>query len=159
MVDQFMPGKSAYILDRLKSPHIIGEFKIKNSHYLVIVSGASKASNFSDASYSKLRTEPDFSNSKEVGHFEVNGQSCAIVEIEPTASTPNIPNLLTERELQIAYLVAQGQQNKQIAKQLHISEWTVSTHLRRVFAKLHVDSRAAMVYQCADLLKKCFSAN
>jgi DNA-binding NarL/FixJ family response regulator len=51
---------------------------------------------------------------------------------------------LTKRELQIAILVAAGKANKQIAYQLEISEWTVSTHLRRIFAKLGVHSRAAM---------------
>ena len=59
---------------------------------------------------------------------------------------------LTERELQVVKLVAHGHPNKQIARKLQISEWTVSTHIRRVFAKLGVDSRAAMVYQCAFLL-------
>ncbi|WP_366918634.1 LuxR C-terminal-related transcriptional regulator [Acaryochloris sp. IP29b_bin.148] len=39
-----------------------------------------------------------------------------------------------------------------MANQLHISEWTVSTYLRRIFAKLNVDSRAAMVFRCAGLL-------
>ena len=42
-------------------------------------------------------------------------------------------------------MVAQGYPNKTIAAVLEISSWTVSTHLRRVFAKLGVRSRAAMV--------------
>ena len=46
-----------------------------------------------------------------------------------------------------------GKSNKQIAKKLKISEWTVSTHLRRVFTKLKVDSRAEMVYNCASLVR------
>lgn len=45
-------------------------------------------------------------------------------------------DILTKRELQIVMLVAEGQANKQVANQLHISEWTVATHLRRIFAKL-----------------------
>lgn len=61
-------------------------------------------------------------------------------------------SLLTGRELQIVMLVADGRVNKQIADELHISEWTVSTHLRRIFAKLGVETRAAMVSRCADLL-------
>jgi len=61
-------------------------------------------------------------------------------------------SLLTGRELQIVSLVAEGRVNKQIADQLRISEWTVSTHLRRIFAKLGVDTRAAMVSRCADSL-------
>lgn len=65
---------------------------------------------------------------------------------------PNPQKLLSEREIQIAELVAHGQSNKQIANQLKISEWTVSTHLRRIFVKLNVDSRAEMVYRCASLI-------
>ena len=42
-------------------------------------------------------------------------------------------------------MVARGHTNKTIARVLDISLWTVSTHLRRVFAKLGVSSRAAMV--------------
>jgi len=42
-------------------------------------------------------------------------------------------------------MVAKGYPNKTIAAVLEISSWTVGTHLRHVFAKLHVSSRAAMV--------------
>ena len=55
---------------------------------------------------------------------------------------------LTAREVQIARLVAEGLVNKQIAVELRISEWTVATHLRRIFAKLGVETRAAMVSRC-----------
>jgi DNA-binding CsgD family transcriptional regulator len=63
-----------------------------------------------------------------------------------------LAQMLTARELQIAALVAEGRINKQIAAELEISEWTVSTHLRRIFAKLDVDTRAAMVTKCFDAL-------
>jgi DNA-binding CsgD family transcriptional regulator len=69
-------------------------------------------------------------------------------------SKPTAADLLTERELQIAALVAAGRVNKQIAAELRISEWTVSTHLRRIFAKLGVDTRAAMVSKCSDCLPR-----
>jgi hypothetical protein len=42
-------------------------------------------------------------------------------------------------------MVARGYPNKVIAGVLDISSWTVCTHLRRIFAKLGVTSRAAMV--------------
>jgi DNA-binding CsgD family transcriptional regulator len=54
---------------------------------------------------------------------------------------------LTPRELQVVELVAQGLSNKEIAGALRISGWTVSTHLRRIFAKLQVATRAAMVHR------------
>lgn len=52
---------------------------------------------------------------------------------------------LSPRELAIARLVAQGFPNKCVGKCLSISPWTVATHLRRIFNKLSVNSRAAMV--------------
>src|SRR5258706_14209198 len=56
--------------------------------------------------------------------------------------------LLTSRELEIAKLVGRGRLNKQIAADLAISEWTVATHLRRIYAKRDVDTRAEMVTKC-----------
>src|SRR4051794_15596284 len=52
---------------------------------------------------------------------------------------------LSPREQEIARMVARGHSNKMIADVLCISSWTVCTHLRRIFAKAGVGSRAAMV--------------
>lgn len=52
---------------------------------------------------------------------------------------------LSPRELEIVRMVAQGHPNKIIAGILNISTWTVCAHVRRIFAKLGVTSRAAMV--------------
>jgi DNA-binding CsgD family transcriptional regulator len=52
---------------------------------------------------------------------------------------------LSPRELEISRLVAKGHVNKTIAGVLDISCYTVDTYLRRIFAKLNVTSRAAMV--------------
>lgn len=52
---------------------------------------------------------------------------------------------LSPREQEIVRMVAQGHPNKIIADVLNISSWTVCTHMRRIFAKLGVASRAAMV--------------
>jgi DNA-binding CsgD family transcriptional regulator len=58
---------------------------------------------------------------------------------------------LSPREREIVRMVALGRQNKVIASVLNISSWTVCTHLRRIFAKLGVTSRAAMVAKVADI--------
>lgn len=70
----------------------------------------------------------------------------------PSSPDSGVASLLTARELQIAALVAMGHSNKQISKSLQISQWTVGSHLQRIFLKLGVDSRAAMVFRCASLL-------
>jgi DNA-binding CsgD family transcriptional regulator len=70
---------------------------------------------------------------------EVDGVRCLLLRI-PETQAPISP-----RELEIARMVAKGYPNKTIASVLDISSWTVASHLRRVFAKLGVGSRAAMV--------------
>ncbi len=52
---------------------------------------------------------------------------------------------LTERELDVLRLVASGATNREIAKQLFISETTVKTHLLHLYAKLAVRDRASAV--------------
>ncbi len=89
--------------------------------------------------------------------LKVAGRRYRLVLVDPeeTAETPSsIVELLTPRELQIVALVAAGNVNKQVADVLRISEWTVSTHLRRIFAKLGVDTRAAMVSRCLEAIAR-----
>jgi len=96
----------------------------------------------------------------EVCRIEVVGISLVVSEA-PDRRQPNevfaddeLSRRLTGRELEIAVLVAQGLANKNIAYRLKISEWTVTTYIRRIFAKLDVESRAAMVYRCAPLINR-----
>jgi DNA-binding NarL/FixJ family response regulator len=52
---------------------------------------------------------------------------------------------LSQRELEVLELIAQGSTNREAAKQLLISEATVKTHLLHAYAKLGVSDRAAAV--------------
>ncbi len=64
--------------------------------------------------------------------------------------TPSPMSLLSPREREIARMVAIGYPNKTIASVLDISSWTVASHLRRIFMKLQVTSRAAMITRLFD---------
>jgi DNA-binding CsgD family transcriptional regulator len=75
---------------------------------------------------------------------EVDGVRCVLVREATRESVA-----LSPREQEIARLVAERHPNKIIAAELDISAWTVGTHLRRIFAKLGVGSRAAMVARTA----------
>jgi DNA-binding CsgD family transcriptional regulator len=66
-------------------------------------------------------------------------------------SAPYSAPSLSPREGEIVRMVSEGLPNKVIADVLNISSWTVSTHLRRIFAKLGVSSRAAMVAQLLEV--------
>jgi DNA-binding NarL/FixJ family response regulator len=58
--------------------------------------------------------------------------------------THGVPQL-SDRELDVLRLVAEGRANKEIARTLFISEATVKTHLVHIFGKLHTDSRTSAV--------------
>jgi DNA-binding CsgD family transcriptional regulator len=57
---------------------------------------------------------------------------------------PHLPSL-TERELDVLALVAQGLTNRQISRRLFISPATVRTHLEHIYDKLGVHRRAGAV--------------
>jgi len=60
---------------------------------------------------------------------------------------------LTDRELQVLKLVAQGMSNREVAEQLFISENTVKNHVRNILEKLHLHSRMeAVVYAVREKL-------
>lgn len=64
---------------------------------------------------------------------------------EALAKSPDQYEGLTERELGILKLVGQGLSNKQIGKELYISDRTVQAHLSNIFSKLGVSSRTEAV--------------
>lgn len=55
------------------------------------------------------------------------------------------PSILSVRELEVLKLVAEGLTDSQVAERLYLSPRTVSQHLRSVYRKLEVPSRAAAV--------------
>jgi DNA-binding CsgD family transcriptional regulator len=63
---------------------------------------------------------------------------------KPRATASGVESL-SDRELDVAERVAQGYTNREIAHQLFVSPKTVEAHLARVYGKLGVKSRAAMV--------------
>ena len=64
---------------------------------------------------------------------------------EAMTKSPEQYEGLTERELGILKLVGQGLSNKQIGKELFISDRTVQAHLSNIFSKLAVSSRTEAV--------------
>lgn len=60
---------------------------------------------------------------------------------------------LTERELEVLRLVAQGMSNREIAGELYISENTVKNHVRNILEKLHLHTRMeAVMYAVREKL-------
>jgi len=64
-----------------------------------------------------------------------------IREINRPSDLPPVENPLSERELEVLKLVAQGLTNQEIATRLVRSEWTIRTHVRNILGKLHLANR------------------
>ena len=58
---------------------------------------------------------------------------------------------LTAREIEIAQLVCRAKRNKEIARALCLSQQTVETHLRNIYAKLNINSRVELALLVHDL--------
>lgn len=86
------------------------------------------------------RTGPPPALEEPLLDLTVDGVRCLLTPVHASRA-----DTLSPREREIARMVARGYTNKMIASVLDISLWTVSTHLRRIFAKLGVSTRAAMV--------------
>jgi ATP/maltotriose-dependent transcriptional regulator MalT len=71
---------------------------------------------------------------------------------EKRRNGPGARSELTEQELQIATMAAQGLSNREIGRRLYISPRTVSCHLYRIFPKLGVISRTQLstVLDCGE---------
>jgi NarL family two-component system response regulator LiaR len=62
-------------------------------------------------------------------------------ELSGPQHRPPTPDPLSERELEVLRLLAQGKSNREIAQQLFITELTVRTHVSNILGKLHLASR------------------
>ncbi len=62
-------------------------------------------------------------------------------ELSRPSDRPPTPDPLTQREVEVLRLVAQGLENPEIAEKLVITEATVRTHVSNITGKLHVASR------------------
>lgn len=86
---------------------------------------------------------PTAVNGTVIGETQIDGIRYVVLRCAPRPNEALL--LLSPRERDIVNLITKGYPNKMIAELLDISAWTVGTHLRRIFAKLGVTSRAAMV--------------
>ncbi|MGC2110650.1 MAG: response regulator transcription factor [Candidatus Korobacteraceae bacterium] len=66
--------------------------------------------------------------------------------------------LLTRREEEIVYLVAEGLRNKEIAEQLKLSEHTIRNYLFRIFEKLGISSRSELILYTLQQRRKTESS-
>jgi DNA-binding CsgD family transcriptional regulator len=95
----------------------------------------------------------------EIVHFDFGGHRYVLVADMPghpgavprpdnaSAMPSDISTMLSGREMEVVHLVCMGLLTKQVAERLNISEFTVRSYLKTIYAKLGVRSRAALVFR------------
>jgi DNA-binding CsgD family transcriptional regulator len=116
---------------------------------------AAAATNRSDAApeqverfLADLATRKHTDSEEVVLEVEVDGARYTVLRHPLQRGGSEAP--LSSREQEIARMIALGYTNKAIAAVLDISAWTVGTHLRRIYGKLGVHSRSAMVARLVE---------
>jgi LuxR family transcriptional regulator, maltose regulon positive regulatory protein len=65
--------------------------------------------------------------------------------------TPQLPEPLSERELEVLQLIAAGKSNSRIAQELFVTAGTVKTHIRNIYRKLDAHSRTQALVRAREL--------
>jgi two-component system response regulator DevR len=68
-----------------------------------------------------------------------------------TTPSPTTSGTLTEREVEVIRLLAQGHSNRAIGERIAVSESTVKFHVRNIMRKLNVHHRTEIVYTAGKL--------
>ena len=89
------------------------------------------------------------------GHFQLDDALTrqVIMRLGSNLRKPrkHLAEPLTERETQILRMVVEGKGNKAIANRLGLSEGTIKSHLRNIYRKLKVQTRAEAAAQAVQL--------
>lgn len=93
---------------------------------------------------------PDYA-SKLLAAFPKDGQSAIPIDKELTINTPMLAEPLSEREIEVLRLIAEGYKYKEIAERLVVSINTVRHHTRNVYGKLNVNNRTQAIGKAKEL--------
>jgi len=100
-----------------------------------------------EAAWEAARAEGRAMSQDEAIEYALDTQQAGATNAEDTSTSTS---LLSERETEILSLVAEGLTNPQVARRLYLSPRTVGQHLRSVYRKLDVPSRAAAAREASE---------
>ncbi|MGB4812369.1 MAG: XrtB/PEP-CTERM-associated transcriptional regulator EpsA [Methylophilaceae bacterium] len=148
-----------YILNSLDDQGLAGQIQapfpseLKPFHSMLVY-GVSDVRGSSECLYVFLSKDITFSVQNSVmglvmPHIDSTLRRIQHIEItevpEGVVIDPNVAAGLSQRELEILYWVKVGKTNQEIGEILFISQNTVKSHLKRIFGKLNVSTRAQAV--------------
>lgn len=114
--------------------------KITQGHHIptIVISGLSEPDEIK-----RIYAEHSISAYIEKQAFDRNAFKRILADTREASLSSNELSVLTDREREVLDLLAQGLTNKEIAEKLVITTNTVKRHLKAIFEKLNVHTRAA----------------
>ena len=85
------------------------------------------------------------------GRIDLKKVSQQLVEQLSSPPTQPLIERLSERELEVLYLVSAGKSNREIAQELTLAVGTVKSHLHNILQKLDASNRTQAVARARDL--------
>jgi LuxR family transcriptional regulator, maltose regulon positive regulatory protein len=95
-----------------------------------------------------LGIKSDFAG-KLLAEFGAQGQKTGDKPILSPA--PSLSEPLSQRELEILHLIAQGLSNREISQQLFLALNTIKGHNQKIYSKLYVQSRTEAIARAREL--------
>ena len=83
-------------------------------------------------------------------HKKVNEQLFEYLRGNKGSTDTDLVNQLSEREIEIIKQLAEGKNGNEVAEALFISPHTVKTHIKNIYQKLHVNSRAEAIRKAIE---------
>ena len=78
--------------------------------------------------------------------------TCQTKELPKNLNHPY--NTLTQQERRIVYYLSSGMKNEQIAEELHISIYTVRTHIANIYKKFEVNNKVDLLMHLQPIMKE-----
>jgi two-component system nitrate/nitrite response regulator NarL len=78
---------------------------------------------------------------------------------DPQGDHAGLSTILTERECEITHLVCVGLSNKEMGRQLNVSEGTIKVHLHHIYQKLAITNRTSLAALGASEVTRPFEGN
>jgi len=129
-----------------------GRVRTFHSHGEVVVNDAGEpiraVAIVQDITETKLAQEALQSTSADLERRATELQKLALGTATEPPGTPHAP--LTQRQLEILRLIAQGHTNAEIAERLFVTEGTVKWHVKQILAKTNSSNRAEAVARALD---------
>jgi predicted ATPase/DNA-binding CsgD family transcriptional regulator len=134
------------LVHRLKYPDMLGRFRLLDERLHTVLRAALSPEVYAAACERGMRQELGVVLADLLVEF-----SQPVKPIDPPIVSQPLEEPLTERELEILRLIAEGLNSREIAHSLYLGVGTIRWYVKQIYSKLHVHSRSEALARAREL--------